>query len=92
MIEGSTLPGWSETNIDDKLYNTTWILDYATALCKITLGTIRRKYASFGAIGNTPGLALDGSDLIAEGKEEKEKLDESLKDEEVFEGGYILIG
>jgi len=73
------------------LYGLPWILDYVTALSKITLGRIRSKFANFSSIGNT-GLALDGDMLLSEGKEEKDKLDEQLRDEEVFEGYGISVG
>lgn len=76
---------------DESLYNSTWILDYSTALSKITLGMIRRKFSSFNSIGNT-GISLDGSELVSEGKEEINELEASLKDEETFEGGYITLG
>jgi hypothetical protein len=52
---------------------------------------VRRKFENFASIGNT-GIAMDGGDLIAEGKEEKERLLETLKDEEAYEGWGIEIG
>ena len=76
---------------DTDLYESGWILEYATALSKKTLGLIRRKFASFGSIGNT-GLSLDGSELVSEADSELERLSEFLKNDEVFEGGWILIG
>jgi hypothetical protein len=76
---------------DESIYDNLWILNYATALSKITLGMIRRKFSNFSSIGNT-GISLDGSDLISEGQQEKEKLEEELKDEEVYIGGYITMG
>jgi len=92
MIEGSTITnGWSVGDSDEQIYGSTWILDFATAECKITLGRIRNKFGNFAAMGNT-GISLDGSDLIAEGKEEKEQLRESLKNEEVYEGYGIYMG
>jgi hypothetical protein len=92
MIEGSTLPGWTEDVHTDSMYNSTWILDYATALCKISLGMIRRKFASFAALGNSPGINMDGETLVSEGKEEKAALDLALHTEEVYEGMPIIIG
>ena len=92
MVEGSTVQsGWQAGDSDNYMYESTWILDYSEALCKITLGRIRSKFANFTSIGNT-GVSLDGSELIAEGKEDKERLDAALKDEETYMGWDILIG
>jgi hypothetical protein len=76
---------------DESLYDKGWILDYSTALSKVQLGMIRRKFSSFNSIGNT-GISLDGSELVSEGKEEMNELETSLKDEETYEGSYITIG
>lgn len=76
---------------DANFYTSDWIFDYALAECKILLGRIRSKFAQFTSIGNT-GIALDGDQLISEGKEEKTALDETLRLEESFEGLGIMIG
>ena len=76
---------------DESLYDNGWILDYVVALSKITLGIIRRKFASFSSIGNT-GIALDGDFLVSEGQQDKENLEEVLRSEESYEGGYITMG
>jgi hypothetical protein len=52
---------------------------------------IRRKFANFTSIGNT-GLSLDGDSLISEGTTEKERLEEKLKDEEVWDAYYPIYG
>jgi len=97
MIEGSTYNTmglqdfWSPGDTDEDFYGLDWILEYSVALCKIKLGLIRRKFENFASIGNQ-GVALDGGDLISEGKEEKDALEERLKDEETFEGWGIEIG
>jgi hypothetical protein len=92
MVEGSSLSDtWTSGDSNEYFYESTWILDYSTALCKITLGTIRRKFANFGSIGNV-GISLDGDSLVSEGKEEKATLDETLMLEEVYEGLDISIG
>jgi hypothetical protein len=92
MVEGSSLSNtWESGDSNEYFYESTWILEYSTALCKITLGTIRRKFANFGSIGNV-GISLDGDSLVSEGKEEKDRLDESLMLEEVYEGLDISIG
>lgn len=76
---------------DENFYTSPWILDYATAQSKINLGMIRRKFANFNSIGNI-GISLDGAELIQEGKEEKDKLEERLRNEECYTGYGIIIG
>jgi hypothetical protein len=56
---------------------------YALALCKITLGTIRRKFNSYASIGNT-GISLDGSDLVSEGISERDRLEKQLIEDQLF--------
>ena len=90
MLEGSTnVANWTDS--DEDFYGLDWIFDYATAECKTILGMIRRKFENFTSIGNT-GVSLDGGDLISEGKEEKERLEETLRLEETWEGLGISIG
>jgi len=92
MIEGSTLSNsWIRGDSNEDFYGEGWILDHAVALCKIKLGMIRRKFASFNSIGNV-GITMDGDSLVSEGKEEKERLEESLRLEESFEGMGIFFG
>ena len=92
MVEGSTLSGsWEPGDADEDFYGLDWIYDFATAECKIILGNIRRKFANFASIGNT-GLSLDGDQLVSEGKEEQERLNETLRLEEPFDGLGISIG
>jgi hypothetical protein len=55
------------------------------------LGRIRSKFAQFNSIGNI-GIGLDGDTLLQEGITEKEKLDETLRLEESYEGYGILLG
>jgi len=76
---------------DEDLYDNMWIFDYATALSKQNLGLIRRKFGSFQAIGNM-NVQMDGDALMSEGKEGIEKLEEQLRNEEPFEGGWIMQG
>jgi hypothetical protein len=100
MIEGSHYGGmetdpkqatWKRGDSDENFYTSDWIFDYALAECKIILGTIRRKFGGFTSIGNT-GIDLDGAELVAEGKEEKLALEETLRLEEVHEGYPIFWG
>jgi hypothetical protein len=92
MIDGSTLPDWNGLDdLDCGLLDSQWIEDYATARAKLTLGMIRRKFASFSALGNQ-GATLDGSDLVSEAKEEMTALEESLRLTETYIGWPIIVG
>jgi len=92
MLEGATSsPSFEVNDAYENLYDCAWIEDYATAYCKKILGMIRRKFASFGSLGNQ-GIALDGSELIGEADQEMERLMEALKVEESFIGYDISIG
>ena len=57
---------------------TQWIRRYFLALCKITLGGIRAKYANI-PIPNAE-IALDGESLRTEGQNERQSILEELKD------------
>ena len=92
MMEGSTnVTDWENGSSDNDFYVSDWIFDYATAEAKERLGRIRSKFANFQSIGNQ-GISMDGDALISEGKEEKEKLEETLRLEEAWEGYGIEIG
>jgi hypothetical protein len=80
-----------EMEVEEQIYDEDWVFDYVTALSKISLGLIRRKFDSFSSMGNQ-GISLDGSDLISEGNTEKEYLETTLRDEEALEGYGIIIG
>ena len=82
---------WKRNSSDEHFYISPWIFDYALAESKIVLGRIRSKFAQFTSIGNI-GIALDGDALLQEGMQEKEKLEETLRLEEGYEGYGILIG
>jgi len=80
-----------EKDVEEAMYDEDWILDYVTAMSKMSLGLIRRKFANFSSLGNQ-GISLDGSDLISEGQSEKEYLEQTLRDEEAYEGYGVSIG
>ena len=61
----------------ERLDQEPWIRQYALAKAKTILGMIRRKFSSLQMPGG--GLALDGNELIAEGKEEMAKLMEEIQ-------------
>lgn len=91
MKEGYDIDGTDNSEIyNEHIYDDPWIQEYCIALSKITLGYIRRKFAGGSVLGNS-SIELDGSDLIQEGKEEKEALEEKLKNEESHEGMDILF-
>ncbi len=107
MIEGSHYAGmetqnqnsnWKRDETDlnsstsnSNFYTSDWVFDYALAECKIILGRIRSKFAQFNSIGNI-GISLDGDTLLQEGITEKERLDETLRLEESYEGYGIIWG
>lgn len=91
MLQGSTYDGYTAGDSDLDFYGEDWIFDFALAECKILLGRIRGKFAQFASLGNT-GLTLDGSELMAEGAEEKRDLLERLQLEETHMGMEILVG
>lgn len=77
--------------LKESLYDEQWIKEYSLALAKITLGRVRSKFSGFNSIGNT-GIDLDGSDLISEGNQDKEKLEEQVMDNENYDGYYPIMG
>ena len=93
MLQGASYDVcYDEDEFNKNFWETSqWIEDYAAAYAKRTLGLIRRKFASFGSLGNQ-GIALDGSELISEADQEMERLGESLKLNEPSWGYGISIG
>jgi hypothetical protein len=96
MLTGSSISNYCtdatvRKEVYENLYDGEWIIDFATAYSKKTLGIIRRKFNSFGSLGNQ-GIALDGGEMISEAEAEMERLLEALKKEEVYEGYGIVIG
>jgi hypothetical protein len=90
-IVGSTLPEWEYGDEMVDLYTAQWTEDFATAKAKEILGLIRRKFASFNALGNQ-GTALDGGDLVREGQDEQKVLLDKLVKEETYIGMPIIFG
>lgn len=88
---GAGRPGFNINNAYYKLFNQEWLKWYTLALCKIILGTVRGKFDSFSSIGNS-GIQLGGSEMLSQGKEEKEKLEEQLKTTECWGGYGIMTG
>jgi hypothetical protein len=93
MISGSTLEDdWEDLDsVDNELYESQWVEDYALAMTKHTLGLIRRKFANFSALGNQ-GTSLDGDSLVSEAREEMEKLSDDLDKKETYKGYGIYMG
>lgn len=86
-----TLNETEMVDVEEEIYDNDWFIDYIAALTKINLGYIRRKFSGFQSLGNT-GIEMDGDSLISEGKEEKTELEETLRNEEAYEGLGIVIG
>jgi hypothetical protein len=57
-----------------------WVLDYATALCKVMWGRILTKISGVGLPG---GGSINGDSILSEGVAEKKELEQFL-----IEGGY----
>lgn len=57
-----------------------WVLDYATALCKVMWGRILTKISGVGLPG---GGSINGDSILSEGVTEKKELEQFL-----IEGGY----
>lgn len=89
MIEGSTLPGYTLNNND--FYAEDWIFEYAYYKSMKILGLIRNKFNNYSSLGNS-NISLDGSDLIQMAEQHLEKLEENLRNEEVYDGYGIYIG
>jgi hypothetical protein len=90
-IAGSTVPGWEYGDQMPDIYGAQWTEDFSVARATEILGLIRRKFASFNALGNQ-GIALDGGDLIREGLEKQEKLLHDLETKETYWGIPIYFG
>ena len=55
-----------------------WIFDYTLANCKELLGLVRSKFATIPIPGGE--LQLDGSELVSQGREDKERLKSGMKE------------
>ena len=80
-----------DSSYEDYMWSEPWVEEYTTALCKITLGMIRRKFSGFDSLGNS-GITMDGDQLISEGKEEKRDLEDKLETHYSHIGLGIIIG
>ena len=86
-----TSANYFEREIEEPMYDEDWILDYVTALSKISLGIVRRKLSNFSSMGNQ-GISLDGDSMVSDGQSEKEYLEDTLRNEEAYEGYGIFMG
>ena len=55
-----------------------WIKQFTLALCKETLGLIRSKFSTVPIPGSD--LSMNGSDLVSQGREDKDKLAQALSE------------
>ncbi|MAH07510.1 hypothetical protein CMI38_04650 [Candidatus Pacearchaeota archaeon] len=62
-------------------YAKPWLRDYTLAICKMTLGEARGKFATIA--GPQGGTSLNGDQLKADGQQEIEKLEASISNYEV---------
>ena len=92
MLEGSTEPNWTYEEFVERMFEKDWVIDYVTALCKISLGTVRRKLENAATMVGNMNASFDGSAFMQEGLAEKEKLEEKLQDTEVYVGFSISFG
>jgi hypothetical protein len=92
MLEGSTEPGFTIETFYERMFERDWIIDYVTALCKITLGMIRNKMTNAANTVGNIGLSMDGAELLQQGNTEKETLERQLQETEAYEGLGIFIG
>lgn len=66
------------TPTDEQLYDNLWVFKYTLAEAKCILG---RAYRKFGTLPSPTGESqIDGNDLVTEGKDEKNQLEESVMD------------
>lgn len=73
---------------DEALMDDLWIFRYTVAECKMILG---RAYRKFGTLPSPVGTdQIDGNDLVNEGKEEKQRLEEEIG--EFIHGDPIGLG
>lgn len=79
-----------DENYLEYIYSHPWIISYATAHARETLGIIRRKFANNTSLGNA-SISLDGDALVSEGREDKQRLEEEL-DLKYSEGYGIYMG
>lgn len=56
-----------------------WIRSFAFALCKETLGYVRRKYKSGIPVPGDSSVNLDGDDMVSEGIAEQTRLQEQIR-------------
>lgn len=73
----------------ESLFDHFWIIEYATAYAKQTLGLIRRKLSNVSVMGNA-AVSLDGNELISEAREDMRRLEDDL-DLKYSEDGYGII-
>lgn len=94
IYKSYTSPSISGANplmdVPSGIFDEMWVQDYAAALCKHTLGMIRRKFSGFTSLGND-GISMDGDTLISEAKDEIIDLTERLRKGEENDDGYGFI-
>ena len=86
----SLYPDADENHLE-YIYSHPWMISYATAYVKQTLGLIRRKFANNTSLGNA-SISLDGDALVSEGREDMMRLEEELDVRWAYDGYGIIMG
>lgn len=81
----------ADANMLEYIYSHPWIISYATAYAKQTLGLIRRKFSSNTSLGNA-SISLDGDSLVGEARDDMQRLEEELDLKWSYEGYGIIMG
>ena len=92
MLEGATEPNWTYEVFVEEMLERDWVCDYVAALCKIVLGTVRRKLENASSMVGNMNASFDGSAFMQEGLAEKEKLEATLQDTEIYVGWGLTFG
>lgn len=71
------------------IYAKQWLKDYTLATCKLMLGQARGKFASIAGPGSP--ISMNGDKLLAEAKEELEKLDKEIDTYVAGGTGYTFV-
>lgn len=75
-----------EEELFKDMYARPWLRDYASARCKVFLGSARGKFSSL--VGPQGGSTLNGPELVSEGQADMERLDTELSNQVEQTMGY----
>jgi hypothetical protein len=89
--DGTSMYPTADHNYLEYIFSHPWIIQYATAGARETLGIIRRKFAQNTSLGSA-SISLDGDSMVQEGREDKLRLEEELDLKYSDEGYGITMG